>query len=135
MATNDIGWIYLLFFLVIPLSRIIPRLLKKRGMKNSQSQTYPEGQFGQSSGETVQEQTRESPKPQTKDKLVLGELNRGTKKYEHILKNTGLDSNELNSILKDLEKRDLMKVEEKKGPFGTKVELLSTKKGLREYYS
>ncbi len=135
MTSHDFSWIYLLFFLIIPLSRIIPRLLRKRGMKNTPSQTYPEGQFGQSSGETVQEQTRESSRPQTKDMLVLGELNRGIKNFENILKNTGLDSNELNSILKDLEKRDLMKVEEKKGPFGTKIELSSTKKGLREYYS
>ncbi len=84
---------------------------------------------------TVQEHTRDSSKPLTKDMLVLGELNRGTKKFETIVKNTGIDSNELNSILKDLENRDLMRVEQKNGIMGPKVELYPTDKGFKEYYS
>jgi hypothetical protein len=37
--------------------------------------------------------------------------------------------------LEDLEKRGLMKVEEKSGLFGSKVELYLTDKGFKEYYS
>jgi len=37
--------------------------------------------------------------------------------------------------LEDLEKRGLMKVEEKSGLFGPKVELYLTDKGYKEYYS
>jgi len=67
--------------------------------------------------------------------LVLGELNSGTKNFESIKKNTDLDSTELNSILEDLEKRGLLRVEHKQGLFGTKIELYSTEKGFREYYT
>ena len=41
----------------------------------------------------------------------------------------------LNSILEDLEKKGLMKVVKKQGMFGPKVELYSTDKGFKEYYS
>lgn len=132
----DFTWIYLLFFLIIPLSRIIPRLIRGRGMKNNISpQTFLEGHFKESSSKTVQEPTRESSKPQTKDMLVLGELNIGTKKFENILKNTGLDNDDLNSILKDLERRELLRVTHKNGFFGPKVELYPTNKGFKEFYS
>ena len=136
MNHNDFAWIYLLFFLIIPLSRIIPRLIRRRGQKNDiQSQRFVGSQFKESSDYTVQEHTRDTTKPLTKDMLVLGELNRGTTKFEKIVKNTGIDSNELNSILKDLENRDLMRVEEKNGIMGPKVELYPTDKGFKEYYS
>ena len=41
--------------------------------------------------------------------LVLGELHRGVKQFEDIQKNTGLTTNELDSILEDLENNGLMK--------------------------
>ena len=105
-------------------------------MKNfNPSESFFGNQFEQSSADTVQEHTRDLSKPQTKDMLVLGELNRGTKNFENIKKNTGLDSNDLNSILEDLEKRDLLMVKQKQGLFGTKVELYATEKGFKEYYS
>ena len=75
------------------------------------------------------------PKHETKDKQVLGELNRGAKNFEEIQKITGLERDELVSILKDLEDRRLMKVEEKSGLFGRKVELYLTDKGIKKYYS
>ena len=75
------------------------------------------------------------PKPETKDMQVLGELNRGVKNFENIQKITGFKHDELSSILEDLEKRGLMKVEEKSGLFGPKVELYLTDKGFKEYYS
>jgi predicted Rossmann fold nucleotide-binding protein DprA/Smf involved in DNA uptake len=74
-------------------------------------------------------------KPETKDMQVLGELNREAKNFEVIQKITGLERDELASILEDLEKRGLMKVEEKSGLFGPKVELYLTDKGFKEYYS
>ena len=140
MAESDFSWIYLLIFIAIPLSRILPRLLKRRSEKNKiAAQRVYEEQVEQSTGDTVQEHTKETPsessKPQTNDMRVLGELNIGVKKFENILKNTGLDGNELSSILKDLEKRGLMRVEEKKGIAGTKIELYATEKGFKKYYS
>ena len=55
-------------------------------------------------------------------------MNRGAKNFEKIQKITGLERDELASILEDLEKRGLMKVEEKSGLFGPKVELYLTDK-------
>ena len=115
--------------------RIMPRLLARLKSKNHTTQTFQEKSFEQSYGETIQRPKRELTKPQTNDMLVLGEINQGTKKFENIQKNTGLNRKELNSILKGLEKRGLMKVEQKSGMFGPKVELYPTEKGLREFYS
>lgn len=67
--------------------------------------------------------------------LVLGELYSGAKKFDSIQKATNLERNELISILEDLEKRGLMRVEQKSGLFGPKVELYVTDKGFKEYYS
>ena len=144
MAEEGFAWFYLLIFLMIPLMRIIPRLLRRRKMKNIiPSQTFSGSKFEQNN-DTIQEHTRDPSiqesardpsKPKTKDMLVLGELNSGTKNFEGVKKNTALDTDELNSILEDLEKRDLIRVEQKKGLFGTKVELYSTEKGFREYYT
>jgi len=75
------------------------------------------------------------PEPETKHLLVLERMNRGAKNFEKIQKITGLERDELASILEDLEKRGLMKVEEKSGLFGPKVELYLTDKGYKEYYS
>jgi len=144
MAEEGFNWFLLAIFLMIPLMRIIPRLLRRRKMKNIiPSQTLSGGQFEQNN-DTIQEHTRDPSiqesardpsKPKTKDMLVLGELNSGTKNFEGVKKNTGLDSNEINSILEDLEKRDLIRVEQKKGLFGIKIELYATEKGFREYYT
>jgi len=132
----DYSWIYLLIFLIFPLSRIIPRLLAKRRMKNkSVLQVSHEGHFEQRSEETMQKVTQEIIKPTTKNMLVLGELNRGANTFEKILRNTGLEREELTSILEDLEKRGLMKVVQKQGLLGPKVELQVTEKGFKEFYS
>ena len=76
-----------------------------------------------------------SQKPTTKNMLVLGELHRGHRTFESIQKNTGLSNNELDSILDYLEKNGMLKVQQKQGFFGTKVELPPTDKGFKEYYS
>ena len=75
------------------------------------------------------------PKHKTKDMQVFDVLNYGAKNFEKIQKITGLERDELVSILDDLEKRGLMKVEEKSGLFGSKIELYPTNKGVKEYYS
>ena len=74
-------------------------------------------------------------KPESKDMMVLGNINRGYKTFSEIRKKTGLESKELNSLLEDLESRGLMKVQKKQGLLGIKSELISTAKGYREYDS
>ncbi|BDQ30326.1 hypothetical protein NZNM25_10310 [Nitrosopumilus zosterae] len=142
MADPNFSWIYLVIFLAIPLSRIIPRLLSKKGIRFNPSKTIQERQFTPNSDSYFQKSSMDSPKPeivpskpQSKSMLVLGELNRGTKYFENIQKNTGLDNQELESILEDLENNGLMKVHQKQGLFGLKTELLPTDKGFKEYYS
>jgi len=67
--------------------------------------------------------------------LVLGEPIRGSKTFENLQKNTGLESMKLDEILKNLEKNELLKVQQKKGLLGIKIELHPTEKGLKEYSS
>jgi len=84
----------------------------------------------------VQERaSMESSKPQSKNDLVLDVLNRGSKTFENIQKNTGLDNSELDSVLEDLEKNGLLKVVHKQGLFGPKTELYPADKGFKEYSS
>ena len=130
----DFSWIYLIFFLIIPLARIIPRILRKKRDKNP-SQTIQEERFQSTFEEQPRKIQREFSKPQTKNMLVLGEVNKGTKTFEKILKNTGLNGKELDTILEDLEKNNMIKVQQKQGLLGTKIELYPTDKGFKEYYS
>ena len=94
----------------------------------------------------VTERTRPKPehepepesKHETRDKQVLlsflssRTLKRGARNFEDVQKITGLERGELVSILKDLEDRRLIKVEEKSGLFSHKVELYITDKGLKK---
>ena len=41
----DFSWMYLIIFLMIPLARILPRILKKLKSGNSESQEIPQRQF------------------------------------------------------------------------------------------
>ncbi len=144
----DFSWIYLLIFLMFPLARILPRALKKFKSDNFKSQEisqkplasdykrYEEQSDKQfESNSTDYSKPPKFSKPETKNMLVLGELNRGVKLFENIQKNTGLTVEELNSILEDLENNGLMKSQKKSGLFGMKTELLPTDKGFKEYYS
>ena len=142
MADPNFSWIYLVIFLAIPLARIIPRILAKRGIGVKPSQTIQERQYPPGFDNFSQKPSMESSKPeinhskpQTKPMIVLGELNRGTKYFENIQKNTGIGNQELESILEDLEKDGMLKVHQKQGLFGPKTELLPTDKGFKEYYS
>jgi len=78
---------------------------------------------------------KHKPESETKHLLVLEIMNRGAKKFENIQKITGLERDELVSILDDLEKRGLMIVEQKSGLFGPKVELYLTDKGSAKIHS
>jgi len=144
MTEHGFMWIYLIFFL-IPLARIIPRLVRKWKKRNS---TFTENQFNldnprmeqrQESFERPQGQEsfqkqKSSERPQNKEMKVLGELNRGVKDFNKIQKNLNIHNQELEKILKDLENQGLMKVIKKKGIAGIKVELYPTDKGFKRYY-
>jgi DNA-binding HxlR family transcriptional regulator len=67
-----------------------------------------------------------------KDIIVLGAIKHGINKFDKIQKTTQIDSNELNIILEKLESRGFIKVEEKKGWFGNKIEVIATEKGSKE---
>jgi len=130
MVEEGLSWIYLIFFL-IPLARIIPRLVRRWQKKNG---TFSEDQFSPSNPRI--EQRQESfEKPQNKEMQVLGELNKGINDFNKIQKNLGINNQELKNILKDLEDQGLMKVVKKNGPFGIKVKLVPTEKGFKKYYS
>ena len=90
--------------------------------------------LSQNTNQSLSQNTNQSLS-QTKHLLVLERMNRGAKKFEKIQKITGLERDELASILEDLEKRGLMKVEEKSGLFGPKVELYLTDKGSAKIHS
>ena len=75
---------------------------------------------------------KHKPESETKHLRVLEIMNRGAKKFENIQEIAGLERDELVSILKDLEDRRLIKVEEKSGLFSHKVELYITDKGLKK---
>jgi len=134
--TDHFYWIWLIF-LMIPLVRVIQGYIRKRNNPNynKSSEKRVEMQLEKTSTNTIEKPVRNLARPETKDMLVLGELNRGVKSFEKIQKIIGLKRDELISILDDLEKRGLMRVEEKSGPFGPKVELYATDKGFKEYYS
>ena len=142
MAENGFIWIYLIF-LLIPLSRILPRLIKKWKLKNSGITQQPFDNQFQVSNNTVSESSRDTfrvqpqreSKPKSTDMLVLGELNNGTKNFDVLQKKLGIDNETLNSVLEDLENHGFLRVEQKQGFFGSKVELYATEEGVKKYYS
>jgi len=67
-----------------------------------------------------------------KDLIVLGAIKHGIKKFDKIQKITQIESDELNSILEQLENRGFIQVVEKKGLFGKKIEITPTEKGSKE---
>lgn len=137
---HDFSWVYLIFFLMIPLARIIPRILARmRRRRDNTFQTVQENQyqsnFEEQPAEHQREYQREEEKPKTKDMLVLGEINNGAKTFESIQKRTQIENKELDSILEELENNGLMRVVQKQGLLGAKIEILPTDKGFNKYYS
>ena len=137
--TEHFYWIWAIFF-IIPFISIIRRYLRKRNTQNfsKSPEQYHEMQFQTNSSkiETPRRNLLEpEPKHETKDMQVFEVLNYGAGNFEKIQEITGIKHDELVSILEDLEKRGMMKVEEKSGLLGSKIELYPTKKGIKEYYS
>jgi len=67
-----------------------------------------------------------------KDIIILGAIRAGIKKFDKIQKIRHVDPDGLNSILEQLENGTLIRVEEKKGLLGMKIEIVVTKKGSKE---
>lgn len=141
MAESDFIWIYLIFFL-IPAAKLIPRLIKKWKNKPDAVQPQYDTQYHVSNETISESQSKKSDipskitsKPKTTEMLVLGELTRGTKNFDSLQKTLGIDNDTLNSVLEDLEKKGLMRVEQKQGLLGPKVELYPTEEGLKKFYS
>ena len=136
---HDFSWMYLIFFLMIPLARIIPRILARMRRKDNTFQTVQENQHQsnaeEQSAEYQREYQREEERHKTKDMLVLGEINNGAKTFEIIQKRTQIENKELDSILEELENSGLMRVVQKQGLLGAKIEILPTDKGFNKYYS
>jgi phosphoglycerol transferase MdoB-like AlkP superfamily enzyme len=148
MTTHDFSWFYLIFFL-IPLARIVPRLIRKWRNKDN---LMGENQFNQNFQKTEQmpdsfekpksfetSQSFEKPKsfekPLELDMQVLSEINNGVRDFNQIQKNTEIDNKDLENILADLEKKGLMKVVKKSGLMGNKVEIHPTEKGFKKFYT
>ena len=129
MAEDGFALIYLIFFL-IPLARILPRIIRKLRNKtqDAKPKTYTDG--------PMMGQMQESfAKPPDAEMMVLGTINSGNKNFNGIQKNTGLNKQELEDVLKKLEEHGLIKVVQKGGLFGMKVEIHPTEKGQKKYYT
>jgi predicted HTH transcriptional regulator len=134
-------WIFV-FFAILMVARIVPRIIRRGKMNLQRSDVVTSDQtfLNESKMQPFVKEAQEphfskETKPESKDMIVLGHINRGYKTFNEIRKKTGFDSKELNSILEDLETRGLMKVQKKQGLLGIKVELIPTEKGYREYDS
>ena len=146
---ENYSWIYLLIFMIIPLARILPRLLRRAGLKQdiSARPETPRGNFFQesssadnfresSSADNFQESPRReefSTKNWPKEKIVLGLLMTNISKFEELQKKGNISTNNLDTILQDLEKKGLMRPVEKSGPFGKSIQLRITEKGAAEF--
>ncbi len=133
-------WI-MIFFAILMIARIVPRMIRKGQMNIQKTDVHTTNKpfFSDPRDQPFVKESKEQPsadtKPESKVMMVLGQINRGYKTFGEIRQKTGLNSEEINSILEDLENRGLMKMEQKKGMLGNKVELLPTEKGYREYDS
>ena len=68
-----------------------------------------------------------------KETVVLGLISRGISKFDKISRESNCEPKDLESILQKLENSGLIKVDEKKGWLGTKIEINPTEKGYKEF--
>ena len=146
----DYSWIFLLIFLIIPLARILPRILKRTGFKENISAHLesPRGNFFKESDyadnfkeSDYADNFKESPPTEEEfstrnwstEKIVLGLLMSDISKFEELQKRGNLSTNNLDRILQNLEKKGFMTPVEKSGPFGTSIQLKITEKGANEF--
>ena len=143
---ENYSWIYLLIFLIIPLARILPRILKRGDLKKNISarlenprenffkESFSSDNFKESpSREELPSREEFSTKDWSKEKIVLGLLMSNISKFEELQKRGNLSTNNLDRILQNLEKKGFMTPVEKSGPFGKSVQLKITEKGAREF--
>ena len=137
---ENYSWIYLLIFLIIPLARILPRILKRGAIKEKISARLesPRENFfkeSYSSDNFKESPSREefSTKNWSKEKIVLGLLMTNISKFEELQKRGNLSTNNLDRILQDFEKKGFMTSVEKSGPFGKSIQLKITEKGVGEF--
>ena len=70
---------------------------------------------------------------ENKETVVLGMISRGHSKFDIISQEAKIEPRELELILQKLESLGLIKVEEKKGWLGTKIDIKPTEEGYREF--
>ena len=68
-----------------------------------------------------------------KETVVLGVISRGTSRFDKISQESNVEPKDLEQILQKLENSGLIKVDEKKGWLGTKIEINPTEDGYREF--
>ena len=146
----DYSWIFLLIFLIIPLARILPRILKRTGFKENISarlesprenffkesdyaDNFKESDYADNFKESPPTKEEFSTKNWSTEKIVLGLLMSDISKFEELQKRGNLSANNLDRILQNLEKKGFMTPVEKSGPFGTSIQLKITEKGANEF--
>ena len=146
----DYSWIFLLIFLIIPLARILPRILKRTGFKENISarlesprenffkesdsaDNFEESDYADNFEESPPTKEEFSTRNWSTEKIVLGLLMSDISKFEELQKRGNLSTNNLDRILQNLEKKGFMTPVEKSGPFGTSVQLKITEKGANEF--
>ena len=70
---------------------------------------------------------------ENKETVALGIISRGISEFDKISRELNVEPKELESILRKLENSGLIKVDEKKGWLGTKIEIKPTEEGYREF--
>ena len=70
---------------------------------------------------------------ENKETVVLGLINRGINKFDKIASDAKLEPKELDRILRKLENSGWIRVDEKKGWLGKKIEINPTESGYREF--
>ena len=147
---ENYSWIYLLIFLIIPLARILPRILKRGDLKKNISarlesprenffkesdsaDNFKESDYADNFKESPPTEEEFSTKDWSKEKIVLGLLMSNISKFEELQKRGNLSTNNLDRILQNFEKKGFMTPVEKSGPFGKSVQLKITEKGAREF--
>ena len=137
----DYSWIFLLIFLIIPLARILPRILKRTGFKENISARlesprenfFKESDYADNFKESPPTEEEFSTKNWSTEKIVLGLLMSVISKFEELQKRGNLSANNLDRILQNFEKKGFMTPVEKSGPFGKSIQLKITEKGAREF--
>ena len=146
----DYSWIFLLIFLIIPLARILPRILKRTGFKENISarlesprenffkesdyaDNFKESDYADNFKESPPTEEEFSTKNWSTEKIVLGLLMSDISKFEELQKRGNLSANNLDRILQNLEKKGFMTPVEKSGPFGKSIQLKITEKGASEF--